>query len=100
MEKRRDVFHYLRNLRYALYCLVDTHFTPDMEAMVRSEWGGSVVLSCGTFNSRGVAVLLNPAAAVMLHSFEVGCQGNYAILDVEFDGYVRCNYAVLYGPNK
>ena len=98
-EKRRDVFHYIRRLGCAMYCIVDTHFTPDMEVMVRSEWGGDVFLSCGTFNSRGVAVLLNPSAAVIVHHAELDDHGNYVILDVEFDGLFRCNYVVLYGPN-
>ena len=98
-EKRRDVFHYLRSLRCALYSIVDTHFTADMEAMVRAEWGGQVVLSYGTANSRGVAILVNPSAAVIVHGSEVDSGGNYIILDVEFDGFFKCKYVVLYGPN-
>ena len=99
MEKRRDVFHYLRQLRYAMYCVVDTHFTVEMGDMIRSEWGGDVYISCGTANSRGVAVLIEPSAAVVIHKAEEDVQGNYVVLDVEFDGYFRCNFVALYGPN-
>ena len=100
VEKRRDVLNYLRSLRCGLYCLVDTHFTAEMVSMVRSEWGGEVLISCGTANSRGVAVLLNPSAAVLIHGFECDCHGNYIIMDIEFDGFFRCTYVVIYGPNE
>ena len=98
-EKRRDVFNFLRNKRCALYCLVDTHFTPDMVTMVRSEWGGEVFVSCGSNNSRGVAVLVSPGAPVVVNSADVDCHGNYIIIDVDFDGYFRCRCVTLYGPN-
>ena len=78
-----------------MYCFVDTHFTDEMKNMVRSEWGGEVYISCGTVNSRGVAVLLNPLAAVLIHKAEVDVQGNYIVLDVDSDGYFRCHLAVL-----
>ena len=98
-EKRRDVFSYLRNKRYALYCLIDTHFTEDMVSMVRSEWGGDVFVSCGTAHSRGVAVLVSPGAPVIVKSVDVDRCGNYVIMVVEFDGYFTCKCVALYGPN-
>ena len=99
-EKRRDVFHYLRKLCCGVYCIVDTHFTADMETLIHSEWGGNVYLSCGTANARGVAVLLNPSAAVIVHKVDVDVFGNFVVLDMEFDGYFRCICVVLYGPNE
>ena len=98
-NKRRDVFHYLKGLGCAMYCLVDTHFTPDMGERVRSEWGCDVFLSCGTRNSRGIAVLPTPGAAVIIHNSEMDEHGNYIVMDVEFDGLFRCTFVVLYGPN-
>ena len=98
-EKRRDVFHYLKGLSCALYCLVDTHLTPEMAGRVRSEWGADVWLSCGSDHARGVAVLPRPGAPVVIHNQMMDSAGNYIILDVEFDGYFRCVFVVLYGPN-
>ena len=37
--KRKDVFSYLRNNNYNIYCLQDTHFLMDNENLIRSEWG-------------------------------------------------------------
>ena len=30
-QKRKDVFHYLRNKKYSIYFLQDAHFEPKME---------------------------------------------------------------------
>ena len=32
-QKRKDVFHYLRNKNYSIYFLQDTHFEPKMEIL-------------------------------------------------------------------
>ena len=98
--KRRDVFQYVKSLGCVRYCLVDTHFTSDMLHRVRAEWGSEVVLSYGTGNSRGVAILTSPGAPVIIHSAVSDDGGNYVIINVEFDGYFRCNLVVLYGPNE
>ena len=98
-SKRRDVFHFVKSLNCALYCLVDTHLTADMLGTVRAEWGTDVILSCGTANSRGIAVLPSLGAPVIIHSSVSDDFGNYIIMNVEFDGYFRCNLVVLYGPN-
>ncbi len=42
LAKRRDVFHFLRNKNYSVYCLQDVHFDKDMEHLVRCEWVLSV----------------------------------------------------------
>lgn len=35
--KRRDVFQYFRHQNCSILCLIDTHFTLDMEQTVRNE---------------------------------------------------------------
>lgn len=59
IAKRRDVFNYLRSLKYNLYCLQDTHFLKDNENEVRNLWGFQCYFSSFSSNSRGVAVLVN-----------------------------------------
>ena len=41
-SKRKDVFNYLRDKKFGIYCLQDTHFTAKLEPYIRSEWGGEV----------------------------------------------------------
>ena len=57
--KRKDVFHYLRSKKAAIYCLQDTHFTSKSESMIRSQWGFECFSSFGSSDSRGVSILFN-----------------------------------------
>ena len=58
-KKRRDVFHYLRDKKYSIYCLQDTHFEEKTEKYIQSEWGYKAFFASYRSNSRGVAVLFN-----------------------------------------
>ena len=58
-QKRRDVFHYLRNKKYNIYFLQDTHFEEKTEQYILSEWGYKGFFSSYTSNSRGVGILFN-----------------------------------------
>ena len=58
-EKRRDVFHYLREKQYSVYFLQDNHFTKKLERQCGAEWGYECVFSSYNSRSRGVAILFN-----------------------------------------
>ena len=57
INKRRDVFDYLRKFNYNIYCLQDTHFTVDTENAIRNLWGYDCYFSSYTSNARSVAIL-------------------------------------------
>ena len=59
-SKRKDVFNYLRDKKFGIYCLQDTHFTEALEQYIRSEWGGEVYFNSFTSNARGVYYLALP----------------------------------------
>lgn len=52
-QKRRDLFCHLRNMNHHIYCLQETHFTENMEAYIRAEWGAEVIFNSYTSNARG-----------------------------------------------
>ena len=58
-QKRRDVFHFLREKKYSIYFLQDTHFDEKLESYVSAEWGYKCFFSSFKTNSRGVAILFN-----------------------------------------
>ena len=66
MQKRRDVFHYLKQKAFSIYCLQDTHFDKKLENYVSSEWGYRCFFASYKTNSRGVAVLLNTVIILSL----------------------------------
>jgi len=39
VQKRRDVFHYLRQKRYSINFLQDTHLDPKLDKYITAEWG-------------------------------------------------------------
>ena len=64
VQKRRDVFHYLRQKRYSIYFLQDTHLDPKLDKYITAEWGFTSFCCCCCFcsnntRSRGVAILFN-----------------------------------------
>ena len=58
-RKRKDVFHYLREKKFDIYFLQDTHFEKKIEKQIRAEWGYESFFASFNSQSRGVAVLLN-----------------------------------------
>ena len=44
-QKRYDVFNFLKDKRYSIYCLQDTHFTKNDYNYIRSQWGYNIHIS-------------------------------------------------------
>ena len=57
-HKRRDVLHYLRDKRFSIICVQDTHFTKNNENVILNEWGYKVFFNSFSSSSRGVAIFL------------------------------------------
>ena len=98
-SKRRDVFSYLRNKKYSILCLQDTHFTKNIEHIIKSEWGYKAYFSSFSSQSRGVAILFNNNFDFTVHNFYNDQRGNIIILDIEIDNR-RIRLVTLYGPNS
>lgn len=60
-KKRKEVFDYLKNMNYDIYCLQETHFI-GMEETVNEEWDGTWFFHSLTNFSGGVAILFRKAA--------------------------------------
>ena len=59
VQKRRDVFHYLRQKRYSIYFLQDTHLDPKLDKYITAEWGFTLYFCSNNTRSRGVAIPFN-----------------------------------------
>ena len=82
-SKRKDVFNYLRDKTFGIYCLQDTHFTAKLEPYIRSEWGGEVYFNSFTSNARGVCILFSTSVAYKVLRSCKDDRGNMLILDIE-----------------
>ena len=85
VQKRKDVFGYLRNKNFQICCLQDTHFTESLEPYIRAEWVGEAIFSSFASSQRGVCVLFNDFE-YKISRVENDVQGNYIVLELEIEG--------------
>ena len=98
-QKRRDVFHYLRNKKYSIYFLQDTHFQEKMETQVLSEWGYTGFFSSYASNARGVAILFNNNFEFKVKIAHRDTDGNCVMVlaQIKQNDFLFVN---VYGPNR
>ena len=89
-QKRKDVFHYLRNKKYSIYFLQDTHFEPKIEIFISAEWGYESYFSSYSSNSRGVAILFNNNFEFKVKDIHKGDRGNCIILTIRIKKIIFC----------
>ena len=99
LQKRVDVFEYLKDKKSQIYCLQDTHFIKENEANIIDQWGNSnCILSNYKTNSRGVAILFGKDLDYKIHRKLIDENGNYIIIDITATSK-RFTLVNLYGPN-
>ena len=95
--KRRDVFNYLREKNFGIYCLQDTHFTEALEPYIRAEWGGEITFNSYISNSRGVCILFSNSLEYKVHKSKADENGNLLVLDIEIENK---RLILVHGPNQ
>ena len=99
VEKRLDVFNYLKSKQCDIFCLQDIHSTPSTQSFIESQWGAKCLFSSYSSNSRGVAVLFNKNMDFQVHNHISDPGGNYIIVDLTVDNN-KFTLVSLYGPNS
>lgn len=99
-QKRRDVINYLKNKKFSIYCLQDTHFIKSDENQIKTLWGYKVYMSYGKSNARGVAILLNNNFEFKILSEKSDETGNYIVLEILIENKYTFTLINIYAPNK
>ena len=99
LQKRRDVFRYLKQKGHSIYCLQDTHFDKKTEKYVTSEWGYILFYFLHKSNSRDVAVLFNNNFEFKVREVQRDENGNFMII-LLFAMNKELLLVNIYGPNK
>ena len=100
IQKRIDVFDYIKSKKCHIYCLQDTHFTHEDEINIRDQWGNSnCIFSNYQSNARGVAVFFGKELDYRIHRKIIDTNGNYIILDLTVHDQ-KLTLINLYGPNN
>ena len=98
-QKRRDVFHYLRDKGFSFYFLQDTHFDPTMESRIKAEWGYEAFFFSYSTNARGVAILVNNNVEFKVLSVHKDLNGNHLLVRINMFNTVFLLVNV-YGQNN
>ena len=100
VQKRRDLFQYIRTRRYNIACLQDVHIDRDMLSYVESEWGYRLVLSAkeSITASRGFMILINNNFPCDIGRTLIDPNGNFIIMELKMSDKTL-TLASIYGPN-
>lgn len=99
-KKRKDIFQFYRQQKCNILCLVDTHFTEEMEQDIRNEWGYEACFNSFSSKSRGVAILFNNNFDFKIHEqIKVENTGNLLALSISIENR-KLSLVCLYGPNE
>ena len=84
-KKRRKVFTWLHNQNEDVIFLQETHSSPESENIWKNEWGGEIIYSHGSRNSRGVAVPLKSNLNVDFKKTKASNDGRLVYPDILID---------------
>ena len=70
-DKRRDMFHYVRQKKYDIICLQDVHLESKMEVYVQLERGYDIYMSPYLSNRRGVLTLISNHPNMILDKLKI-----------------------------
>ena len=77
----------------------ETHSSPESENIWINEWGGEIIYSHGSRNSRGVAVLLKTNLNVDFKKIKASNDGRFVFLDILIDDS-PFKFLNIYSPNN
>ena len=96
--KRGQVFQFLRKKNADIYVLVDTRIDPQIEHLIKAEWGGQAFFNSFSSQSRGIAILFRKNLCIDIINQYCDQEGNCLQLLAKFDDKIVLIDA-LYGPN-
>jgi len=97
-RKRNQIFTWLKDKSYDIYCLQESHSTPLNEERWKSDWGGPILFNHGLSNSRGVLILFKKNLIFTVHQTQNDNSGRWMLLDLTIDLF-RFSLANIYAPN-
>ena len=92
-------FEWSKQQRANILYLQETHLTTDIIQNFNNQFNGTVLHSCCTSNSRGVAVLIHTSVSHNILSVHCDTGGRFILVNIEIDNncYSLTN---IYAPNN
>ena len=98
-SKRKAIFRFCRRQQADVILLQETHSTLEVERKWKTEWGGNIIFSHGTNNSRGTAILFHRKFKFHLNSIVKDTLGRFVYAEIGIDDLMIV-IANFYAPNK
>lgn len=97
--KRKELFTLLKHKKLDVVLLQETHSLNSDMKIWRSQWGGDILYSNASNNSKGVLILLHRGLQYECKNEIIDDNGRYIILEIQIEDtiLVLCN---LYAPNQ
>ena len=102
LDKKRNGWlslNFSKRKKNSIILLQETHSVPTDVETWRREWGGEILYSHGTFNSKGVAILLPQYLNITIESTVVDTSGRYLSAKINLDGNIF-TIVNIYAPTK
>lgn len=99
-SKRRAIFRKVKQLKYDIVCLQETHSTFKSAKFWEHEWGGGqCFFAHGASNSKGVAIMVSRSFSGECELLEIDKNGRYIIVKVTTDvnDFTLCS---VYAPTR
>ena len=84
-KKRKSIYMYLKKKNADFVFLQETHCCTSSENQWRKEWGGNILFSHGSNNSKGVAILIKPNANCKIDNVVCDTDGRYILVRMLID---------------
>ena len=97
VDRRHATFNLLKRQKHDIIFLQKTHWTPDLEADILREWGGSILFNHFSFSARGVAILFHPHLIFKNTNFSTDSQGRLISVISEIEDQ-KFNLVNIYAP--
>ena len=97
-NRRQTAFSFFRRHKHDIILLQETHWTDELEAEIRNDWGHDILLSNGTANARGTAMLFNPRLDYSLQNINKDSNGRIVSALIELDNR-EINIVNIYAPS-
>lgn len=99
VEKRREVFNYLKSTKSQINLLQETHSCSEDERVWSNEWGNKIIFSHRTNSARGVAILIDKKASIGAKVVYRDVEGRYLIIELDIANY-KFLLVNVYAPNE
>ena len=97
--KRKSTFYHLKNKKFDIISLQETHSSIAEETLWQYEWGGKIIFPHGNSNSKRTAISIRQSFASEVKTTYADSTGRFLLTEIEINdkNLVICN---VYAPNK